>query len=459
MKNRELGETLRPHSEIIITPRLEGDATDVLPILELIKVFNPSLFRGNLGLIQACRKECTTQDSRWITLVLEETNLCSQLDKSQIIRIVKGLKKAPDGLDSAINLIGGNYPANVNEIGLSTFYADVLDTNSDRSVCFITSNHGHDAYLAHTLEQAGVDLGQVGWLVFDRHPDFYIPIGNTLPDKSNFLNILLDPLGIGAIGVIGINQELIQQIITGKLTASTGEELDILSLAKDAKNRGQVNDTTIHQAQLGLMHKIYKFYQGRLNIDHNIFDTQGQTTQECLTEALSRQLQLFSQAGIRQVFCSICLDVIDDLEAQTTAIDYSSWNTILLLGVQDLYCLWNSLKGPYSDIKTFAQARPSAFNRFLQEISLTTQALRHPIKEAQNLDLNLHTRTPRGVTREQMINLMQSMQTMCHAYNLELGIVVNGKRIIGSINELTGLDFEGKTAKLAFDCASCLLHN
>lgn len=368
--------------------------------------------------------------------------------------LVDLLVSAPSSIDSLAAVLstqGFNgfpslYASGINE---SQFYNRLINHTiaifrESQPDVTISATHANIAYTLEAFERMGVDLSNVGLVIYDRHIDSYEPLLDdhqkwSLPSNSDIITHLLEKTAIGHILVIGYDET------TQALYDSDSPTQDII---KQAKASGRLNT-----------------YSQRI--------LRRRKWESILNEINNHHINL----GITQRISNIDLDVIDVTSEGLTAVPYSGFTQLIMLGASELYKpigtilsqkqILNSVFEPANQAfksqmirRRFNKARqtnPHLYDQIVYSSTLLKSTCNSLIigdfiaegsvfKEMRNNNIGCLQYTPGGFSVRELVSYTTSLIKSGEAAGIANGVDYGSGIYSGDVCECLGPDAGSRTA-------------
>lgn len=292
---------------------------------------------------------------------------------------------------------------------------DILRHSPNNTLVFSSPTHTTDADIIESMldEKKGTPPHEIGILMFDTHYDGLYRLDRGI-GRSSFINHIRD-LGVTQMSIIGVPDELVHMYVHGpqipeKWSAFFDQFAHQPSTERDLRSAlSRYPDLPVNLLMRYMTHQSLKSDAGH-NTQFIPRSLLGDP--QLLILQIINQLKRMKSKGVKELYTSIDVDVLNLLSEMITCTMYSPFSKVLSFGLQSL---------PESILDKDPHEAAQEFNVWTQDTSLSTP--------------------PGGISGTSLLEVIRKTKKIAQELGIEFGVTVGDKKVIGSIMEIGGPDF------------------
>jgi len=336
-------------------------------------------------------------------------------------------------------------------------------------------------------DEAQVPLSSVGMIVLDRHFDGQIAEFA----KSTFLyHLLREKNGIGGVSVLGVPTDTQRELVDG-IIADGNERIPLQEIVHLFYEKG-IGGEALREAEGKLLvhTDLVRPMRGRLHIGGDIWQG-NQVHRPALTREIEKTFAQFAQRGIKHVYFSCDMDVMDMLGYGITATDYNPHAGLAAWGMQDATHLlqeYGISEQRVLDIRNATEAyqkplvqrglakshqagRHMTHEMNMKMMQAQVESLYSPLAQMLTEIAYPHKQVPPGLRRKGVFNtwpesfrvedirdIAQAGQQLCKRYSMGYGVPLGESQLVVDVTEVHGKDYKDQTAAMTDTIMSAFLH-
>lgn len=292
---------------------------------------------------------------------------------------------------------------------------DILRHTPNNTLVFSSPTHTTDAHIIEAIIDNKKDAPphEIGILMFDTHYDGLYRLDRGI-GRSSFINHIRD-LGVTQMSIIGVPDELVHMYVHGpqipeQWSAFFDQFAHHPSTERDLRSvLSRYPDLPVNLLMRYMTHQSLKTEAGHKT---QFIPRSMLGDPQLLMSQIVDQLNRMQSEGVKQLYTSIDVDVLNLLTEMITCTMYSPFSKMLSFGLQRL---------PESILDKDPHKAAQEFNVWTLDTSLSAP--------------------PGGISGTSLLEVIRKTKKIAQELGIEFGVTVGDKKVIGSIMEIGGPDF------------------